>query len=166
MPAKGDLDRLRDENARLRSIALVLQPCARRYADGRRTYVPSMVNDATRYLLSIGLPVNPCGERIIWARDEMGRTYDGLTDAQATPGTPEAVGGVVPPATVEPPPLVLRHAPEGTPAVARLVATLDAAGRLCGFSFEAIDGADPGTAAAAAYRVGAESVERQGADRA
>ena len=161
--APSELARLRAENARLRSIALDLQPCARRYADERRTYVPGMVNDATRYLLSIGLPVNPCGERIIWARDGMGRAYDGLTDAQATPGTPEAMGGQPPPDPEWPPPLVLRHAPATAPAVLRLTAELDAGGRLCRFTFDAIEGADPAAAAQAAYRIG---TDRQEAPRA
>ncbi len=158
---KGELTRLRAENVRLRAIAHDLQSCARRYADGRRTYVPGMVNDATRYLLSIGVPVNPCGERIIWARDGMGRAYDGLTDAQATSGTPEAMGNRPPPVPEWPPPLVLRYAPEGTPAAVHLSAELDAAGRLCRFSFESVNGADPAAAAAATYRMGSESVERQ-----
>lgn len=65
---------------------------ARRYADGRSTYAPGIVNDATRWMLANELHVNPGAEGIIWARDGGGRKFDGLTDAQATEGTPEAKG--------------------------------------------------------------------------
>lgn len=65
---------------------------ARRYADGRSTYAPGIVNDATRWMINNKLRVNTCVEGMIWARDGMGRRFDGLTDVQATPGTPEARG--------------------------------------------------------------------------
>lgn len=65
---------------------------ARRYADGRETYATSAFNDITKRLLAKGVKLNPTGDKTIWARDAGGRSYDGLTEAQATPGTPEAMG--------------------------------------------------------------------------
>lgn len=73
-------------------IIMDLHWMARRYADLRSSYAPGVVNRATRWLLEHSLPVNQCAEGIIWARDGMGRRFDGLTEAQATPGTPEAKG--------------------------------------------------------------------------
>lgn len=80
------------ENHQLRHIVADLQWMARRYANGRRTYATAILNDHTRALLRMGAVLNPTGDEIIWARDGMGRAYDGLTDAEATPGTPEARG--------------------------------------------------------------------------
>lgn len=82
---------LRLQNDALRKIAADLQWMARRYADDRSTYACGIVNDATRYLLEIGVELYT-SDRIVWARDGMGRRYDRLTEAQATPGTPEALG--------------------------------------------------------------------------
>lgn len=65
---------------------------ARRYADGRMTYASSMFNEITRKLLVSGVKLNPTGDRTIWAGDGSGRRYDKLTEAEATPGTPEAMG--------------------------------------------------------------------------
>lgn len=83
---------LRNENAALRRICADLHWMARRYAEGRMTFSPQVVNDATRYLLSIGVPINPTDDGIIWARDGMGRAYDKLTKEEATPGTAAAMG--------------------------------------------------------------------------
>lgn len=69
-----------------------LQWMARRYADGRSTYVTSWFNQITQYLNKKHLYLNPC-DGIIWARDGMGRHYDHLTEAQATTGTMAALGG-------------------------------------------------------------------------
>jgi hypothetical protein len=80
------------ENQRLRHIASELHWMARRYADGRRGYAPSSFNNCVRDLLSMGVKLSPGSHRTIWATDAMGRAYDGLTDAEATPGTPEARG--------------------------------------------------------------------------
>ncbi len=82
---------LRAENDALRKIAGDLQWMARRYADQRSTYAVGMMNDATRYLLSIGVELST-SDRIVWALDGWGRRFDKLTEAQATPGTPEALG--------------------------------------------------------------------------
>lgn len=92
--ASQKLKQLQAENEALREIARDLHPMARRYADERRTYVTGLFNDHTRRLLLMGVKLNPAAEQIIWARDGMGRKYDGLTEAEATPGTPEAKGEV------------------------------------------------------------------------
>lgn len=65
---------------------------ARRYADGRQSYATSLFNNITRKLLKAGYTLNATADEIIWARDFQGRNYDGLTDAEAQPGTPEAKG--------------------------------------------------------------------------
>ncbi len=82
---------LRAQNDALRNIAGDLQWMARRYADERGTYAGGILNDATRYLLKIGVPLSQ-SDGIVWARDLWGRMFDKLTAAQATPGTPEALG--------------------------------------------------------------------------
>jgi hypothetical protein len=83
---------LEAENQRLRHIAAELHWMARRYVDWSRTYVTGMFNDRTRELLRLGVKLNSTDDEIIWARDGMGRGFDGLTDAEATPGTMEARG--------------------------------------------------------------------------
>lgn len=80
------------ENAALRKIVVDLHWMARRYADGRMSTAPEMFNDAVKALLAMGIKFNKTFDQIIWARNSMGRRYDGLTNAQATPGTPEALG--------------------------------------------------------------------------
>lgn len=81
-----------DEVRKLKRICIVLQWMARRYVDGRRSYATGMFNEITRDLLSFGVELNPCDERIVWARDSNGRKFDGLSELEATPGTPEAMG--------------------------------------------------------------------------
>lgn len=75
-------------------IIVDLHWMARRYADERMTYAPGIVNRATNWMIANGIMPNCCYEGSIWARDGMGRDYDKLTDAQATPGTPEAKGEI------------------------------------------------------------------------
>lgn len=65
---------------------------ARRYADNRTSYVTSLFNDITRELLSLGVKLNPTGDQIIWARDSMGNNFARISQEEATPGTPEALG--------------------------------------------------------------------------
>mgnify|MGYP001603791364 CR=1 FL=1 len=58
---------------------------ARRYADGRKTYVTSSLNYLTRDLLAAGVEFEqPDGAP--WARDGNGRAYDRLTDEEAALG--------------------------------------------------------------------------------
>ena len=90
-----EIARLQNENDILRQAVVDFHWMARRYADGSRTYVTSMFNDRTRQLLRMGVKLSASADYIIWARDGMGRGFDGLTDAEATPGTPEAKGEVV-----------------------------------------------------------------------
>jgi hypothetical protein len=49
---------------------------ARRYADGRASYAPGSFNDHVRKLISAGIKL----ETPLYARDGMGRAYDGLND--------------------------------------------------------------------------------------
>lgn len=72
----------------LKSIASALHWMARRYADGRQSYVTSMFNELTRALLRRGVELNRTGDGTIWARDAMGRAYDGLTESEAAEGRP------------------------------------------------------------------------------
>lgn len=86
--AEQEIDRLERENQILRIIAKDLHWMARRYADGRMTYAANTVNGHARALLAMGVELNPTGDRTIWARDGMGRLYDGLTDDEAAQGAP------------------------------------------------------------------------------
>lgn len=58
----------------------------RRYADGRTSYATSLFNEHTRFLKALGFPLNPTGDETIWARDTMGRLFDGLTSDEAEMG--------------------------------------------------------------------------------
>jgi len=81
-----ELSALRAENDALRCIAQDLHWMARRYANGRQSYVTSLFNDHTRTLLKLGVKLNPTNDGTIWARDAGGRAYDGLTDEEAAMG--------------------------------------------------------------------------------
>ena len=84
-----DLERERDE---LRDVAATLHWMARRYADHRGSYAAGLLNDCVRKLLRAGVRLVPTADDTVWARDQQGRAFDGLSDAEATPGTPEARG--------------------------------------------------------------------------
>lgn len=79
---------LRAENFELKQIAHNLHWMARRYADGRCTYAPGMVNDAVRQLQRMGVDLNICAERTPWARDGMGPGYSGLSAEEYALGEP------------------------------------------------------------------------------
>lgn len=81
----------------LETICTDLHWMARRYCDNRSSYAPGLFNEHVRTLLELGIALNPGAEGTIWASDSMGRDFDELTDAQATPGTDEALGEVVAP---------------------------------------------------------------------
>jgi len=70
------------------------QALARRYCDGRQTYIVSQFNQETRELLELGIELDTV-DGIVWARDGGGRSYDGLSDESCTPGTFGALGGYV-----------------------------------------------------------------------
>lgn len=72
----------------LRAIARDLHWMARRYADGRRSYATSLLNEHTRALLAQGVDLNPTADGTIWARDADGRGCDHLTDEEAAAGRP------------------------------------------------------------------------------
>lgn len=84
----AEIARLTRELEALRRIAVDFHWMARRYADGRSSYVTGLFNDYTRALLAMGVELNPTGDGTIWARDAMGRAYDGLTDEEAAQGSP------------------------------------------------------------------------------
>jgi len=66
-------------------MVTALQHWARRYCDGRMTYVVKEFNAITRALKAAGVPLeSPDGT--IWARDGMGRAYDGLSPEEASEG--------------------------------------------------------------------------------
>ncbi len=79
-------DRTMADDRELREIAAGLHWMARRYADGRMSYAASSFNAWTRRLLAMGVELNPTGDGTVWARDGMGRAFDGLTDEEAAQG--------------------------------------------------------------------------------
>ena len=85
-----DVTQIRDEE--LCEIIREIWWMARRYADGRNTVVTSTLNDMVRKALQLGISLKPDSDATIWARDGMGNRYAGLSVAEATPGTPEAIG--------------------------------------------------------------------------
>lgn len=89
---------MRKKCARCEALATIcrdLHWMARRYADGRSSYAPSLFNEHVHTMLRLGVPLNPTADGTIWAYDGMGRDFDHLTDNQATPGTDEALGVAV-----------------------------------------------------------------------
>ncbi len=75
------------ENALLREAVLEFHWMAQRYADGRMTYVTSLFNEVVRKLLAANIPLQHLGVGSnLFARDGMGRAYDGLTDEEAADG--------------------------------------------------------------------------------
>lgn len=77
-------NQLQAENQQLREIVRDFHWQARRYCDGRMTYVTSLFNEHTRSLLALGVDLNDDNGQV-FARDGMGRSYDGLTDEEAAP---------------------------------------------------------------------------------
>lgn len=76
---------IENENGILRLAILDCWWMARRYADGRSTYAARTYNDHTRKLQALGVSLHPdpIVNGSVWARDGMGRAFDGLTDEQA-----------------------------------------------------------------------------------
>ena len=65
---------------RERILELIVQDLhwmARRYANGRMSYVTSMFNEHTQTLLNLGVELNPANDGTIWARDGMGHRFEG-----------------------------------------------------------------------------------------
>lgn len=71
----------------LKAIVIDLHWMARRYVDGRQSYATSTFNEHTRALIAMGLKLNT-NDGTIWARDRMGRAYDGLSKEEASLGRP------------------------------------------------------------------------------
>lgn len=84
--------RLSRELEALRRIAGDLHWMARRYVDGRSSYATGLFNAHTRALITMGVELNPTGDGTIWARDAMGRAYDGLSEEEAALGLPAPDG--------------------------------------------------------------------------
>jgi hypothetical protein len=61
----------------LETIIYDLHWMARRYADGRSSYAPGLLNRHVNELLEMGFNF----KKPLYARDGMGRNFDGLTDA-------------------------------------------------------------------------------------
>ena len=55
----GELARLREENQQLRRIINEIHWMARRYATGRKSYAPSMFNDAIKIAIDLGCDIGP-----------------------------------------------------------------------------------------------------------
>lgn len=81
-----ELDRLTRELQALRRIVVDLHWMARRYVDGRTSYATRLFNDHTRALVALGVELNRTSDGTIWARDGMGRAYDGLSEEEAAQG--------------------------------------------------------------------------------
>jgi hypothetical protein len=73
-----EIARLRSENAALRNIVRDFHWMARRYADGRSSYAPGIFNRHVRAL--VGLDFEFASNAPLFARDGMGREFDGLTE--------------------------------------------------------------------------------------
>lgn len=65
---------------------------ARRYADGRSSYSPGLFNGITRKLLAAGAELKTPH----FARDGMGRRFDGLTDEQVADAAQDMPRGFIP----------------------------------------------------------------------
>lgn len=88
--ALAELGESRKKFEDLKRHAIELQWMARRYADGRMTGAVSRCNQATRFLLSLGVALNSATDGTVWARDGSGsRACDGLTEEEAAMGNPK-----------------------------------------------------------------------------
>lgn len=83
---------LDDENKMLRAAVRDLHWMARRYADMRSTYAPSMLNEHTRALLAAGVHI----KEPYFARDGGGRRFDGLTEAEVAAAADDMPRGFTP----------------------------------------------------------------------
>ena len=78
--------------ATLERIVVDYHWMSRRYIDGRQSYATGLFNDHVRILLKLGIKLNPTGDKTIWAKDAMGRNFDGLNPAEAIDGSMSAMG--------------------------------------------------------------------------
>jgi hypothetical protein len=90
MKKEKTVQQLQIENEALRRIAVDLYWQARRYCDGRMSYVTGLFNEHTRALLAMGVELNPTADDTVWARDQMGRAFDKLMGEEAAMGNQTA----------------------------------------------------------------------------
>ena len=74
-----EVAKLKGEIATLRNIIRDFHWMARRYADGRSSYAPGMFNRHVQALINLDFEFADNAPR--FARDGMGRDFDGLTEA-------------------------------------------------------------------------------------
>src|SRR5690606_19909199 len=86
LAASNEISRLTRELQALRRIVVDLHWMARRYVDGRTSYATRLFNDHTRALVALGVELNRTSDGTNWARDGMGRAYDGLSEEEAAQG--------------------------------------------------------------------------------
>jgi hypothetical protein len=85
---RENIFQIKDKYKELKKIAGELHWMARRYADGRQTCATHQFNEMARKLLEMGVELNEGSDGTIWARDAMGRQYDGLSEEEALQGKP------------------------------------------------------------------------------
>lgn len=90
MTTEENIFTIKEKYQTLKKIAGELHWMARRYADGRQSYVTHQFNEMTRMLQSIGVELNETSDQTVWARDAMGRQFDGLSEKEAARGNPVA----------------------------------------------------------------------------
>lgn len=78
------LSRTARERWKLGDVVQVLHWMARRYADGRQSYAPSLFNDQVRILQGMGITLNATGDGTVWAADGNPLCRD-VTDEQMGP---------------------------------------------------------------------------------
>lgn len=83
---------MKDDSAILRDAVRDLHWMARRYADMRSSYAPGMFNRHTRALLAAGVDLKAPH----FARDGMGRSFDGLTEQEVQAAAEDMPRGFAP----------------------------------------------------------------------
>src|SRR5690606_21006571 len=86
--AERGIARLTRERQALRRIVVDRHWMARRYVEGRTRDGTRLFNDHTRALVALGVELSRTSDGTIWARDGMGRAYDGLSEEEAAQGEP------------------------------------------------------------------------------
>jgi hypothetical protein len=73
---------MKNDKKALENLISELHWMARRYADNRTSGVTRLFNDVTKKLLRMGVRLES-GKEGCFAKDRMGRSYDGLSEAEA-----------------------------------------------------------------------------------
>lgn len=79
---KEEYEALKTKCAALQEVIQDIHWMARRYADGRMSYSTKMFNDAIRKAIDNGVELREV-DGTSFARDGMGRAFDGLTEEEA-----------------------------------------------------------------------------------